>query len=178
MAIIYGLVHTESGMTYVGCTAAKLSKRMREHRCLLRNGKHNEKRLQQDWTRFGEDAFEMVTLETLPHNTTVDVKRKHEVEWMNRKEAEGLLYNSHKNSFGLSREAMMKGVQAAILNPGKRWSEEANRKRSENNKGKHTGHGAKISATKKRLGQRPTLEAAREGGFAAHRKRRMTDDIV
>jgi len=111
MAVIYGLVHIASGRTLVGCTKNKLQKRFREHRCLLRNGKHSEVILQKEWVLYGEQAFEMRILEDLPGERAASEKREAELRWMSMLESEGLLYNLKRVSFQPSTEAMLKGVE-------------------------------------------------------------------
>jgi hypothetical protein len=61
----------------------------------------------------------------------------------------GLLYNEHRISMRPSDAAIQRGVANAHLSPGKRWTVEANEKRSLAQKGIPKGHGAKISATKR-----------------------------
>jgi hypothetical protein len=179
MAIIYGLVHVPSGRVYVGCTKGKPAKRLREHRCLLNQGKHNEPDLQRDWLKDGEGAFKMKVLEQLPIGVSLVLKREAELRWMDCFRGLGLLYNQRRLSFQLTPEAMRKGVANAQLKPGNRWTPEVNEKRRLAMLGRKLNTGPKISATKKRLGQRPSLEAARLGGIAACKKRyAKADEIV
>ena len=148
MAIIYGLICEHTNKIYVGCTAAKINKRFREHRCLLNNGKHNEKDLQADWQQYGAQSFRMVKLDDVPPPCGPAEKRKAETSWMDRLDAEGRLYNRNRQSFALLPENAAKGVAASIGVPGKRWTPEANLKRRLSQLGRPKGHGAKISATK------------------------------
>ena len=144
MITIYGL-DTFSG-TYVGCTAGKIGKRMREHSCLLRAGKHTTQALQYDWL-MDSSSFKMRVLETLPDTATTIEKRECELKWMRCYDVLGELLNDHKISFqppdGAPRLAALKRVAN-----GHRQSPESNLKRSLAQKGKPKGHGAKISATK------------------------------
>ena len=149
MVTIYALECGATGMGYVGCTAGKLGKRMREHRCLLNQKKHTAARMQRDWDRYGSNAFYLKTLETLPPDSTVAVKREAELRWMAKYRLEGRLYNTNQTSFALSPEAIAKGVEASRTSIGNRWSAEANLKRRLSQLGKPKGHGAKISATKR-----------------------------
>lgn len=162
MAQIYAIHCFRNLWRYVGCTKAgerALKKRFREHRCLLRGGKHSEKILQDDWLRYGEDAFTTIVLENLPDDAALPDKRAAELRWMEHYQVRGRLYNTNRNSFSPKPEHMARRVEAArIANTGRVHTAEERLKRSENNKGKHTGHGAKISATKKALGQQPSRE--------------------
>lgn len=149
MAAVYGLTNHVNSKVYVGCTKGKLNKRLREHRCLLRQGKHAEPDLQRDWTLHGEDAFTMEILESLPDDAPTALKRERELWWMDEMARAGRLYNRYRHSYALSPEANAKGVKNAHKKPGKRWTPEANLKRSLSQLGKPKGHGAKISATKR-----------------------------
>lgn len=140
MPMIYAIVNKFSGFAYIGCTGGKLNKRMREHRCLLNQGKHQAVMLQKDWKELGEQGFNVLGLERLEENASVLDKRVRELYWMQK--YQDRLYNAHQISFSLTKEAAAKGVANAHKQPGNRWTEEANRKRSEAQKGKPKGHGA------------------------------------
>jgi hypothetical protein len=149
MVHIYALTCTVTGDGYVGCTKGKTAKRMREHRCLLNAGNHTCGKLQTLWRRFGSEAFDMRELETLPQDATLEQKREAELRWMQVYSLSERLLNEHVVSFSPTPAAQAKGVVAAQLNPGNRWSAEANEKRRQAQLGKPKGHGAKISATKR-----------------------------
>ena len=129
---------------YVGCTAGKLSKRLREHRCLLKAGKHTCKPLQEDYTSKGVN-LRIEALEVVPK----EIRQERELYAMKLFAGMGRLYNEHLISFRPSDEAIRKGVANAHKEPGKRWTAEANEKRRLAQLGKPKGHGAKISATKR-----------------------------
>jgi group I intron endonuclease len=149
MAVIYGLTNKILGKAYIGSTSAKLSKRMREHRCLLRNGKHTSSRLQEDWNRYGEHEFEMRILEELDHNVSFDVRKKTEQKWIDEMNKNGLLYNSYTCAFSMPIETTRLGTEASRTSVGNRWTEETNAKRRNSQLGIPKNHGAKISATKR-----------------------------
>lgn len=148
MVTIYGLVCHATGMAYVGSTKGKPAKRFREHRCLLNSGDHGAVRLVADWRRFGPGQFGLVSLEILVDATLAE-RRAAELKWMSYYAERDLLYNEHRISMRPSEEAIRKGVAAAHLRPGRRWTPEANEKRRLAQLGKPKGHGAKISATKR-----------------------------
>lgn len=148
MVTIYALTCNVNGKTYVGSTKAKLSKRMREHRCLLDLGRHSTTGLLADWQSYGGGQFIISVLEVLP-TADLNARREAELKWMDRFSSEGLLYNEHRISMRPSDEAIRKGVANAHLVPGNRWTAEANEKRSLAQLGIPKGHGAKISATKR-----------------------------
>jgi hypothetical protein len=147
MAVIYGLVHGESKRVYVGCTKGKVAKRLREHRCLLKAGKHAEPELQRDWAAHGEQSFTMMVLEEV--GDSISDRRDAEKKWMKNFNDRGLLYNRNLCSFELSPEATAMGIEASRHVQGRRWTPEANEKRRLAQLGKPKGQGAKISATKR-----------------------------
>lgn len=149
MATVYGLRHKVSGFIYIGCTASNVNKRMREHRCILNAGKHSSGKLQDDWLRDGDECFELVILEKLPDDSNVVTKRARELYWMQVNSEK--LYNAFQNSFSPTKEAREKGVKMRSANlKGSVQSPESNEKRRIAQLGKPKGHGAKISATKRR----------------------------
>jgi group I intron endonuclease len=160
MATIYALTCKVTGSAYVGCST-NMRKRFREHRCALRNGVHNDPLLLEAWRQHGEGAFEMVDLEVLPDDADVPAKRTAELRWIREYEAQHRLYNRNIVSYAVTKEAWLRGrtpevrERAAAAMRGK----------------KRPGAGAKISATKKALGQRPSREAAIAGNRAALMKR-------
>ena len=150
MVTIYALTCLQNGKAYIGCTAAKPSKRFREHRCLLNARVHSEPDLQADWTRYGEAMFRMESVYELEADSDVHAKRAAETNAMQAFKRHGLLYNRNEASFAPSRNGLAQGMQNLRTAPvGNRWSPEANLKRSLAQRGKPKGHGAKISATKR-----------------------------
>lgn len=148
MVTVYALRCEATGEAYIGCTAGKLGKRMREHRCLLKAGKHNS-RLQERWNQHGPSGFRMVVLESLPKNIGLIQKRERELFWLRSYSSQGLMLNQHAVSFGGTPESIKMAAAAAQLAPGNRWTPEANLKRRLAQLGIPKGHGAKISATKR-----------------------------
>src|SRR5581483_12121235 len=138
--VIYSLMCKPNGVVYVGSTKAKLSKRLREHRCLLRNGKHKCEGLQADWLHYGEDQFIIYTLETLCANASLETRRNAELRWMNTFEEAARLYNVHIVSMSPTYDAIMKGVASAHDKPGNRWTPEVNERRRLAQLGKPKGH--------------------------------------
>ena len=171
MVTIYALTCVVNGMAYIGCTSSSIGKRFREHRTLLKSGKHSEKDLLLDWQTYGAEQFRMESLIELEEDVSLHIKRAMEKWAMQRYKAAGLMYNKNECCFEPVREATLRGVPMAHLVPGKRWTPEANMKRRMAQLGIPKNHGDKISATKKRLGQKPSPEAARLGGVATCKKR-------
>jgi len=146
MVTVYGLECGATGQVYVGCTAGKIGKRMREHRCLLKSGKHSVK-LQQAWNDHAA-TFSMRPLEVLPSDVAVIEKRERELSWMKHYRALGLLLNEHDISFSPPPGHAKKAAHTRFVVNGYRPSAESNLKRRLAQLGKPKGHGAKISATK------------------------------
>ena len=59
---IYAITNIVTGKKYIG-GATYVSQRFYEHKNQLRNGKHNNKSLQEDWVKYGEDSFSFEILE-------------------------------------------------------------------------------------------------------------------
>jgi hypothetical protein len=144
MAKIYALKNMMTGEAYIGCTKGKIAKRLREHRCLLRSGKHTCKPLQEAWDTHGETSFSMIVedecADDLASRRAAELRAMERYSWRQ--------YNEEMNSFRPTNEAIRKGIEASRHVVGNRWTPEANLKRSLAQKGKPKGHGAKISATK------------------------------
>ena len=146
MVTIYGLEDTSTGAAYVGCTSGKIGKRMREHRSLLKAGKHTSRRLQEAWNDHAA-LFQMKVLETMAADVSVIEKRERELSWMKHYRVQDLLLNENELSFRPPADAPKKAAVARVAN-GYRPNAESNLKRRLAQLGKPKGHGAKISATK------------------------------
>ena len=149
MVTVYGLEDASTGAAYVGCTAGKIGKRMREHRSLLKAGKHSSKRLQEAWNDHAGE-FQMKVLETMPAEVSVIEKRERELSWMKHYRGSNLLLNDNEYSFRPPPNAPAMAAKSRVDN-GYRPSAESNLKRRLAQIGKPKGHGAKISATKKAI---------------------------
>lgn len=148
MVQIYAIKCLVNGYAYVGCTKGKMTKRMREHRCLLRSNSHKCTKLQSDWNIYGEKGFAIEELERLANDSSLGARRACELKWMHIYEDRALLYNLYIVSYRPTDEAIKKGVANAHNERGNRWTPEANLKRRLSQLGIPKGHGAKISATK------------------------------
>jgi hypothetical protein len=146
MVTVYGLECGVTGEVYVGCTAGKIGKRMREHRCLLNAGKHT-RRLQQAWDRY-KDSFQMKSLEVLQEPVQVIEKRECELAWMKHYRLMGKLLNEEEISYQPPKGHAVKAAITRSVNGNRHITAESNLKRSLAQLGKPKGHGAKISATK------------------------------
>jgi len=148
MVTIYGLEDASTGAAYIGCTAGKPGKRMREHRSLLKAGKHSSTKLQEAWNDHA-GQFQMRVLETMPAEVSVIEKRERELSWMKHYRVQGLLLNENEVSFQPTPYAIARGRLATKARAGTFTQlPESNLKRRLAQLGKPKGHGAKISATK------------------------------
>jgi hypothetical protein len=143
MVTIYELVCTATRKSYVGSTRNP-AKRMREHRCLLRQGKHAEPELQADWAKYGPAEFTLRSLGTLPDSSAVADIRRAELDAMDMFDKIGQLYNTKRFAY-----QPPPGVRPPIRR-GFQNSAESNLKRRLAQLGVPKGHGAAISAGKKR----------------------------
>ncbi len=146
---VYALLSKIDGSVYIGCTRSKTSKRLREHRCLLRNGKHTSPKLQEAWNCHGEVNFELIHLTTFPYDASLTERRNEEARWMQYYDKRGLLLNANPDPFAPTKEAIRKGVANAHNHPGNRWTSEVNEKRRQALLGISHNRGPKISATKR-----------------------------
>lgn len=111
MPVIYAIRNKTTNQVYVGCTKGKLSKRLREHKCMLNKRIHTSAAMQADYDIGGWDVFEGYVLEHLPEDANVVQKRTAELYWM--QQFEGNLYNFSQASFAPTKEAIKKGVAEA-----------------------------------------------------------------
>ena len=153
MVVIYALRCVTTGEAYIGCTAGKLGKRMREHRCLLRSGKHKAVRLQTRWNELGPSGFHMEVVEALPNHADVLLKRERELFWLRSLSEQGLLLNEHMVSFSPPAGAQALAAKARVAN-GYRPSAESNLKRRLTQLGRKNDWGWKISRTKRERAMR------------------------
>ncbi len=91
MIFIYALICVKTNFTYVGITY-DLRRRFREHRSRLSKGRHRAPAMIADWREYGERAFKMTLLETLPEGTSMAEAREAELRWQARFAKQRRLY--------------------------------------------------------------------------------------
>lgn len=95
--LIYQIVNTKTQQTYLGQTSVG-SLRFRTHKTKLRHQKHYVSSLQEDWNKYGEDAFVFEIIEELPCDTPRDLLLKKEDNYIKQYLNEGKsLYNKELN---------------------------------------------------------------------------------
>lgn len=136
---IYGIKNTVNDKIYIGKTGMNFGDRWDSHKSLLRNGKHDNRYLQNAWNKYGADSFEFIIVEECSIEE-LDDKEKY---WIKYYKEQNLSYNildggDGFNNLGthLSEETKRKiGEKNRINNLGKKHSEETKRKMSEAHKG-------------------------------------------
>jgi group I intron endonuclease len=82
---IYQIRHIESGKVYVG-SAKSFKKRWREHRRLLRSGKHPNRHILASWQKYGEEGFVFEVIEVVTDVQDLVMREQH---WIDAKQACG-----------------------------------------------------------------------------------------
>ena len=77
MALIYYIDNERNWKGYVGCTTNSLAKRFGQHKYLLRRNQHPNKRLQEDWNKYGEQAFHAFVIAECPDDKMYEEERRH-----------------------------------------------------------------------------------------------------
>ena len=90
---IYKIINTKADQIYVG-QSSSYPKRWNHHKSTLRNNKHQNQQLQEDYNTYGEEAFVFEVIEELPCDTSPDVLLKKESEQIKKHLREGKsIYN-------------------------------------------------------------------------------------
>jgi hypothetical protein len=78
-AATYSITNTINGKVYIG-QSTQYSRRWTTHKRNLRKNTHPNKRIQQDWNEYGEDAFVFEVIEELPPDTSSELLLEKERE--------------------------------------------------------------------------------------------------
>jgi group I intron endonuclease len=106
--VIYKIRNVVNGKFYVG-SAVDTRTRFRQHRRLLRRGKHHCRHLQAAWNKYGEDAFKF---EVVEHVSSHELLETAEDKWLVAHVGEPHCYNS-----GRSARAPWRGTKGSGLSP-------------------------------------------------------------
>ena len=74
---IYQIINKHNERVYIGCSTA-LQRRFAQHRLRLRKNKHDNKHLQEDYNKYGLDAFEFKVVEGYDCDTPFEILEKRE----------------------------------------------------------------------------------------------------
>ncbi|MGH2375668.1 MAG: GIY-YIG nuclease family protein [bacterium] len=107
MVRVYAVTCLKTGRAYIGCSAGKLAKRFREHKCLAKSGKHHAKALVEEWAKFDDKDFIVSVLELLGENPTLIQKREAELKWLKVYADKSLLLNQAIVSFSPTPDATL-----------------------------------------------------------------------
>lgn len=69
---IYGIVCNPTGCIYIGQTYSYFSSRWSTHLSALKHGRHGSRALQEDWDKYGADAFTFCILDCAPMTINAD----------------------------------------------------------------------------------------------------------
>ena len=89
---IYKIENLANGKVYIGKSVDILNQRWPQHLCLLKNGTHNNRHLQNAWNKYGEDNFQFsIILECAP-----DELNQYEIYYID-------LYQSYMSNNGYNK---------------------------------------------------------------------------
>ena len=118
MGCIYEICNLANGRVYVG-SAMDIQKRQREHLCLLRQGRHYNKHLQNAWCKYGEEMFVFRVVEEVDDDQLI--------------EREQVRINATESFL---REKGYNARHIAESNMGLKWSAESRQRQSKAQEGK------------------------------------------
>jgi len=94
MQAIYKILNKNNNKFYIGSTN-NIKKRWNNHRCNLRNNRHENNYLQQAWNKYGEESFEFLILEEVNDENRI----QREIHYLNETKCyeRDIGYNFDKN---------------------------------------------------------------------------------
>ena len=96
-AAVYKIENTKTGQVYIGQSTGYKS-RWNGHKSKLRRNKHKNPKLQEDYNKYGPDAFEFKIIKEFPSDTASDVLLKEEIKMITEYKQRGEnLYNIMEN---------------------------------------------------------------------------------
>lgn len=78
---VYRIRNTITGCEYIGGTTRTFRLRWNQHTANLRFNRHDNKKMQADWNKYGESAFEFSVIEVVKDKSAVFDR---EIHWQNR----------------------------------------------------------------------------------------------
>lgn len=101
---VYRILNKENGMEYIGSTV-KLKRRLNVHLWSLQVGHHSNRMLQEEWNKYGKEAFIFGVLEFVQSDTSapsrefVSSLRALEQCWIDKSFITGKLYNTEPSAY-------------------------------------------------------------------------------
>lgn len=90
---IYSIVNKITGQLYIGKTTNSFGDRWDSHKAMLRNNYHFNRKLQEEWNRYGEDNFRFDILFECVNNEDENTVNKLEQKYIHELSGSGLVYN-------------------------------------------------------------------------------------
>ena len=87
---IYKIICSSTGKIYVG-SSINISKRLGEHKTLLRGNKHRNPHMQKAWNKYGEKNFKFEIIEKINNNSTIEKENF----WIEK-------FNTRNNKYGFN----------------------------------------------------------------------------
>ena len=97
-AAVYKIENTKTGQVYIG-QSTQYKHRWNTHKSGLRRNKHRNPKLQEDYYKYGLDAFEFEVIKEFPSDTASDILLKEEIKMITEYNQRGEnLYNIREES--------------------------------------------------------------------------------
>lgn len=146
---VYKIVCSENGKVYIG-SSKNIDKRWKEHKWLLKNNRHGNKKLQAAFDLYGMDSFTHEIVEIV-----LEESRLNEVELFHIKS-----YNALDRKIGFNLSEITRGVSlSGDKHPlfGKTWKEESKRKLSSTIRGSNHPRFGMVTSEEAKEKMRVTL---------------------
>lgn len=156
---IYKIQNKLDGKIYIG-SAARLSKRLQEHRWYLNLGKHCNQKLQRAWMKYGEEAFEFSTLLICSKENLLDYEQRCIDGFDSVKSGYNICPTAGSPSGRIPSVDTREKIRAA--NTGKKVSDETKSRLSLLNKGKKHTESTKAKCAAANVGKKHSLETLKK----------------
>lgn len=147
---IYQIKNTITGFVYVGQTNERFERRLWLHDFLLRNNRHDNINLQNDYVKYGEDVFVFEVLQVTNINDNLDDLEKQYIKAAKQSKRCYNISDGGRGALGVPMTEANRRFHAEhnrILNTGKKASDETKRKMSES----RMGHPVRVETIDKML---------------------------
>lgn len=164
LAGIYRITNTINGMHYVG-GASDLSVRFRTHKGMLKKGCHFNKKLQNDWDKYGSGSFTFNVIEIIDEVEKLIDREQH---WMKTLNVIERGFNLSKKSAGMigMRHSLATKEKISTSSKGTKLSEETKAKISAAHMGKALSPEGKAKLLAANLGRKASEETRKRMSIA------------